>query len=95
VYGYRNKVFTRWWGLDFDDNLDDVFGVKLWRNPKQNIALLSKTKKHLYLLNEKGALYPNFPINATTRCTITDFFGKGSDVLVGACDNIVYTYTLE
>ena len=95
VYGYRNKAFTRWWGADFDDNLDDVFGVKLWRNPKQNIALLSKTKKHLYLLDEQGVLYPNFPINATTRCTVTDFFGKGSDILVGACDNIVYTYTLE
>jgi Protein of unknown function (DUF3352) len=95
VYGYRQKSLTKWWGADFDDELSDVFGVKLWRNPKQNIALLSKTKKHLYLLDEDGVLYPNFPINATTRCIITDFFGKGSDVLVGACDNIVYTYTLE
>ena len=95
VYGYRNKQLTKWWGADIEDELDDVFAVKLRDNTHYNIALLSKKQKHLHLLDASGVRYPGFPINASTRCTIADFFGKGSDVLVGACDNIVYAYSLE
>ncbi len=95
VYGYRNKQLTKWWGADLEDELDDVFAVKIRENTHYNIALLSKKQKHLHLLDASGVRYPNFPINASTRCTITDFFGKGSDVLIGACDNTVYAYTLE
>jgi hypothetical protein len=95
VYGYRNKQLTKWWGADLEDELDDVFAVKLGDNTHYNIALLSKKQKHLHLLDATGVRYPDFPINASTRCTIADFFGKGTDVLVGACDNTVYAYTLE
>ncbi len=95
VYGYRNKQLTKWWGADLEDELDDVFTVKLRDNTHYNIVLLSKKQKHLHLLDASGVRYPEFPINATTRCNVVDFFGKGSDVLVGACDNIVYAYSLE
>jgi hypothetical protein len=95
VYGYRKKVLTKWWGADFEEPLDDVFTVKLRNNSQHNIVLLSRTAKELHLLDEAGVRYPSFPIHATTRCTVSDFFGKGTDVLVGACDNTVYTYTIE
>lgn len=95
VYGYRNRQFGKWWGADLNDPLDDVFEVGIIGNAKQNIGLLSRTAKHFYLLDENGVLYPGFPINATTRCTISDLFEQRTNVLVGACDDVVYAYTIQ
>ena len=95
VYGYRNKQLTKWWAADLEDELDDVFPVKLQKNTHHNIVLLSRKQKHLHLLDEAGVRYPDFPINASTRCLVSDFFAKGTDVLLGACDNIVFAYTLN
>ena len=80
---------------DLNDPLDDVFEVGIIGNAKQNIGLLSRTAKHFYLLDENGVLYPGFPINATTRCTISDLFEQRTNVLVGACDDVVYAYTIQ
>ncbi len=90
VYKHSDLVFEQ----QLPDVQEDIFTIKMPGKSKKNIGTLSATKRQIYLLDEQGQPYPNFPLAGTTRFEVSDLFGEGKDVLTVADGAVIYAYRL-
>ncbi len=86
---YRKKIKKT-----FDFPQDEVFAVSVEGYDKKYVGTTSKDYQYIYLLNENGKPFSDFPLGGDTRFFITDLFQDGKNVLVVAKDDEVYAYKL-
>ncbi len=90
AYDHSEKILSH----QFEENQSDLFTIKTKNSIKSRIGTLSRAKRRIYLLDENGLPYPNFPIAGTTPFVMEDLFGENKEVLVVANGNSIYAYRL-
>jgi hypothetical protein len=95
LYFYNGEgKFTKFFNQEFKETQDDIFTVEMVGDTKSKIGTYSKDKKRIYLMNEKGELYADFPLAGTTRFEVVDLLEDQTNVLVVANDDVIYAYKL-
>jgi hypothetical protein len=60
------------------------------------IGVVSESENKIYLFNDNGSLYNNFPLSGKTLFSIGDLNNDGSlNIVVGSADNSIYVYQIE
>lgn len=95
VFYYEKDDFRRKFRYKFDENQDELFSVNLNGHQHSYIATLSKEMQRIYMINEEGGLYPDFPLAGTTPFIISDLYQDGKSILVGGNQKEVYAYKLK
>ncbi len=87
------KILDKEYGGDF--NLDaDIYSFS---SNNKKIGLYDGENNLIYLINEDGSLYNNFPLNGTSRFSI-GFLSKNKNhfnLIVGGDNNYLYNYRVE
>lgn len=92
---YNGPSIQRLYTRTFGEGLSDVFGVGLVGHAKMLAGAVGRSGKRIYLLTEKGEMYPDFPLAGSTRFSVSDLFGDQSNVLIVGYENSVYAYKLK
>ncbi len=96
VYYYdENNKFKEYFSYIFEENQDNVFAVKPKGSLKSYIATYNASKHKIYLMDNKGQLYPDFPLAGTGEFEVGDLFREGRNTLVVADGAGVYAYKLK
>jgi len=84
---------------------DYVFGQKISLKPviytfasnDQKIGIVSSNEHKIYLFNNNGKVYKNFPLTGQTLFSIGKFKGTGSgfNLIVGGENNFLYNYFVQ
>jgi hypothetical protein len=61
------------------------------------IGITDRSRNRIYLINTDGSLYDGFPLEGTTRFSISYFAGSDSrfNLIVGSANNFLYNYSIE
>lgn len=92
---YANTDFKPFINYDFKQAQDEAFTVRPDTSSKSLIGTLDRTNKRIFLLNEQGKLYNDFPMSGTTAFDVVDLYHDRRKILVVAYDNSVYAYQLR
>jgi mRNA-degrading endonuclease YafQ of YafQ-DinJ toxin-antitoxin module len=93
----------------FDNNGENIFTKKIDGNISQRpvyyhfshsnrkIGLVSETEEKIYLVNNNGELYKNFPLEGRTLFSIGyfDLTSSRFNLIVGGRNNFLYNYAVE
>ena len=93
----------------FDNNGKTIFEKKIESNissrpvyyhfshTNRKIGLVSKTEEKIYLINNNGEIYKNFPLEGKTLFSIGyfDLTSSRFNLIVGGRNNFLYNYAVE
>lgn len=92
---YNNTEFKPFLNYDFKQAQDEVFTVRPDTLTKSMIGSLDRANKRIFLLNDQGKLYSDFPMSGTTAFDVVDLYNDRRKILVVAYENSVYAYQLR
>jgi len=95
AYTQEGKAIKKVFNYFFEEEQDCLFGVSHPNRQKQIIGTLSRAKKQIYLLDERGNPLPSFPLAGTTEFKVTNLFDDQKNVIVVAYEDQLYAYTIE
>ncbi len=95
AYYYKEKTFTKLYDYQFEQPQDALFYVELSGQTKEMVGTLDRAKKQIYLFNDRGELYYDFPMAGTTTFDVVNLFNDGENVLLVGFENSVYAYKLR
>jgi len=95
VHFYEGTQFKPLYRTGFDTPQRDVLPVRVSGREKALVGTVSAKKQQIFLLQEDGKIYPDFPLAGTTRFFIADLFGNGQQILVVANGDSVYAYRVK
>lgn len=87
--GYEGAAIRTVFQTQFPASQDTLFAVGGHR-----VGVLNRSKRQIYMLNEKGPL-PDFPLAGTTPFVVEDLFQKQGQVLVVGDGSSVYAYKIR
>lgn len=94
LHAYRKQGLVKQFERRFLQPVKEVFTVLPPGNKNQQIGLLLGGSDQIYLLSEKGELYPSFPLAGSTPFFITDLFRTGEQHLVAGFQDEIMVYRL-
>ena len=72
------------------------YRIFIFPDKKGKLGIISKESNELYLINDNGSLYKNFPLNGKTAFSITDLNNENIyNLITGSSDNSIYVYQLQ
>ncbi|MFK7808915.1 MAG: DUF3352 domain-containing protein [Saprospiraceae bacterium] len=94
---YYNKehVFSKSFGIDTENEIDELFSVAVPGKSKAMIGTLCKAKKQIFLYSAKGKKFKNFPLAGTTPFQIIRLHKSGENILVAGNGANIIVYRLR
>ncbi|MFN7116684.1 MAG: DUF3352 domain-containing protein [Saprospiraceae bacterium] len=92
---YEGSKFQSLYRQSFDTPQREVLGVAVPGRAKALAGTVSAAKQQIFLLQEDGSIYPDFPLAGTTRFFVADLFRNGLKILVVANGDSVYAYRVN
>ena len=92
---YEDNKFQTLFTQSFSVPQREVLAVRVPGREKALIGTVSAAKQQIFLLQEDGQIYPDFPLAGTTRFFVADLFNNGQRILVVANGNSVYAYRVK
>lgn len=94
------KVFSQDKSLlfkyDFEEKVSSVPMLFNFRDGSSKIGVVSEGNNQLFLFNENGSLYNQFPLTGNTRFSISDLNNQGVyNLVTGTSDKAIYVYQLQ
>ncbi len=95
VHYYEGSKFQLLYRQTFRAPQQDVLAVQVPGHEKAIVGSVSAEKQQIFLLQNDGTIYPDFPLAGTTRFFITDLFRNGLNILVVANGESIYAYRVN
>lgn len=94
IYGQNKKLILKY---EFDNKIEDRPVIYNFPNNDIKIGIVSKSKNQIYLINNDGTLYDNFPLNGKTLFSIGHFTENNTNfnLIVGSNDSFLYNYEVQ
>ncbi len=94
IYGQNKKNILEY---EFDNKIDNKPVIYNFPDNDFKIGIVSKIKNKIYLINNDGTLYDNFPLNGKTLFSIGHFTKNSTNfnLIVGSDDSFLYNYEVQ
>lgn len=90
LHGYTSNGMRRQFEKNFPQRIVQVFATTTIGKDKKQIGLLLLPAERIYLLDERGDIWPGFPLAGSTAFLLTDLFQTGEQqLIVGYRDEII------
>lgn len=82
---------------EFEDNISEKPVIYSFSATDIKIGIVSKTKNQIFLINNDGTLYDDFPLSGKTLFSISHFTKNSTNfnLIVGSNDSFLYNYEVQ
>lgn len=95
AHSYEGSKFQLLYRQAFQVPQRELLAVQVPGNTKALVGTVSAEKQQIFLLQEDGQVYSDFPLAGTTRFFIADLFQNGLKILVVANGDSIYAYRVN
>jgi hypothetical protein len=92
---YEGNKFQPLFTQSFAVPQRELLAVRVPGREKALVGTVSAEKQQIFLLQENGQIYPDFPLAGTTRFFVADLFSNGQHILVVTNGDSVYAYRVK